>query len=113
MPNLLEQDEHIDIYIANTASEWIRRYADDRPFCLQVCLMGPHPPFYAPARYRDMFEPQEMPPAIMDPPAEPISPQIKKMFARDLRTRRGLAFAGALRHPPFVTPVPSHVCLYR
>ena len=82
LPNLLEEDEHIDMYIANTASEWIRSYADDRPFYLQVCLMGPHPPFDAPARFRDMFDPQDMPPAIMEPPAEPVSPQIKRMFSR-------------------------------
>ena len=82
LPNLLEEDEHIDMYIANTASDWIRRYADDRPFYLQVCLMGPHPPFDAPARYRDMFDPQDMPAAIMQPPAEPVSPQVGRMFAR-------------------------------
>ncbi len=82
LPNLLEEDEHIDAYIANTAAAWIRSYADDRPFYLQVCLMGPHPPFDAPARYRDMFDPREMPLAIMEPPAEPISPQIRTMFSR-------------------------------
>ena len=82
LPNLLEEDEHIDIYIANTASEWIRSYADDRPFYLQVCLMGPHPPFDAPAKYRDMFDPEEMPQAIMEPPVEPVSPQIRTMFSR-------------------------------
>ena len=82
LPNLLDEDEHIDMYIANTASEWIRGYADDRPFYLQVCLMGPHPPFDAPARYRDMFDPEDMPLAIMEPPAEPRSPQIRRMFAR-------------------------------
>ena len=82
LPNLLEDDEHIDAYIANTASEWIRGYADDRPFYLQVCLTGPHPPFDAPARYRDMFDPREMPQAIMPPPAEPVSPQLRTMFSR-------------------------------
>ena len=44
--------------------------------------MGPHPPFDAPARYRDMFDPQDMPRAIMEPPAEPISSQIRTMLAR-------------------------------
>ena len=82
LPNLLEEDEHIDTYIANTASEWVRSYTDDRPFYLQVCLMGPHPPFDAPARYRDMFDPQDMPGAIMEAPSEPVSPQIKRMFSR-------------------------------
>ena len=82
LPNLLEEDGHIDMYIADAASEWIRSYADDRPFYLQVCLMGPHPPFDAPARYRDVFDPQDMPLAILEPPAEPVSPQIKTMFSR-------------------------------
>ena len=81
-PNLLEEDEHIDIYIANTASEWIQDYTDDRPFYLQVCFMGPHPPFDAPVRYRDMFEPENMPLAIMEPPAEPVSPQVRRMLDR-------------------------------
>ena len=82
LPNLLEEDEHIDMYIVNTASDWIRSYVDDRPFYLQICLMGPHPPFDAPSRYRDMFDPEEMPHAIMAPPAEPVSPQISTMFSR-------------------------------
>ena len=82
LPNLLEDDEHIDMYIADMASEWIGSYKGDKPFYLQVCLMGPHPPFDAPARYRDMFDPQDMPLPIMGPPTEPISPQIKRMFAR-------------------------------
>ena len=82
LPNLLEEDEHIDMYIVNTASEWIRSYVDDTPFYLQVCLMGPHPPFDAPTRYRDMFDPQDLPLAIMEAPEEPVSPQVRRMFSR-------------------------------
>ena len=81
-PSLLEEDEHIDAYIADTASEWIRQYTDERPFYLQVALIGPQPPFDAPARYRDMFDPENMSLAIMEPPAEPISPQVKRMLER-------------------------------
>ena len=81
-PSLLEEDEHIDAYIADTASEWIRQYTDERPFYLQVALIGPHPPFDAPARYRDMFDPENMSLAIMEPPSEPISPQVKRMLER-------------------------------
>lgn len=82
LPHLLEEDEHIDMYIANAAAQWLRNYSDDRPFYLQVCLTGPHPPFDAPARYRDMFDPQDMPIPIMDAPVEPVSPQIRTMFSR-------------------------------
>ena len=81
-PSQLEEDEQIDAYIADTASEWIRQYTDERPFYLQVALTGPHPPFDAPARYRDMFEPENMPLAIMDWPAEPVSPQVRRMLER-------------------------------
>lgn len=82
LPHLLDEDEHIDMYIANTAAEWIRSYGEDKPFYLQVCLTGPHPPFDAPARYRDMFDPEDMPPAIMEAPAEPVSPQVRRMYSR-------------------------------
>ena len=81
-PCQLEEDEHIDAYIANTAVEWIQQYTDERPFYLQVALIGPHPPFDAPARYRDMFDPDDMPPAIMEPPADPMSPQVSRMLGR-------------------------------
>lgn len=81
-PSLLEEDEHVDAYIANTAARWINDYSQARPFYLQVALVGPHPPFDAPARYRDMFELQDMPTAIMAWPAEPVSPQVSRMLAR-------------------------------
>ena len=72
LPNLLEEEEHIDVYIANTASEWIRGYVDDRPFDLQVCLMGPHPPFDAPTPDIGTCSTQQhMPSPIMEPPAGP------------------------------------------
>ena len=85
-PWLLEEDEHIDAYIADTASAWIRDYSDDRPFYLQVALIGPHPPFNAPARFRDMFEPGQMPLPIMEWPKGPVPPQVERMLSR-----RGLA----------------------
>ncbi|MDP7639337.1 MAG: sulfatase-like hydrolase/transferase [Candidatus Hydrogenedentes bacterium] len=77
-PCLLPSDENLDIYCANQAAEWIEGYSDDRPFYLQVCFTGPHNPFDSPAEYRALHEPEEMPLAIMDPPAEPVSPQVKR-----------------------------------
>lgn len=76
-PCLLPTDEHIDMYCTSKAAEWIEDYDSDRPFYLQVCPTGPHTPFDSPRRYRARFDPEEMPPAIMDAPAEPVSPQVK------------------------------------
>ena len=81
-PCQLEEDEHVDAYITNKANEWIAQYTDERPFYLQVATVGPHPPFDAPVRYRDMFDPEDMPTAIMEPPADPVSPQVKTMYGR-------------------------------
>lgn len=82
MPCQLEEDEHIDAYIAGKACEWLTQYTDSRPFYLQVAMVGPHPPFDAPARYRDMFDPDDMPHAIMTPPSEPMSPPVRRMYER-------------------------------
>ena len=82
LPCQLEEEEHVDAYIADKAIEWIQQYDDARPFYLQVALVGPHPPYDAPIRYRDMFRPEDMPLAIMEPPAEPMSPQVRRMFER-------------------------------
>ena len=81
-PCQLEEDEHIDAYVGSQVNQWLTEYSDDRPFYLQFALVGPHPPFDAPARYRDMFHPDDMPHAIMDPPAEPMSPPVRRMYER-------------------------------
>jgi len=75
-PCLLPTEEHIDVYCPATAAEWIDNYEDERPFYLQVCPTGPHTPFDSPRRYRARFSPEDMPRAIMDAPAEPVSPQV-------------------------------------
>ncbi len=77
-PSPLPTDEHIDMYCADKAAAWIRDYEAENPFYLQVCFTGPHTPFDSPAEYRDRFNPEEMPLAIMDPPAAPVSPQVER-----------------------------------
>ena len=81
-PNLLSDDQHIDMYCCRKAAEWIQNYEDDKPFYLSVNLIGPHPPFDCPPEYRDAFKPEEMPLAIMDAPREPVSPLVKRSFER-------------------------------
>ena len=79
-PSLLPVDEHVDMYCANTAADWIRGDHGGRPFYLQVCPTGPHTPFDSPPEYRDLYDPEAMPLALMDAPAEPVSPQVQQML---------------------------------
>jgi len=76
-PCLLPTDEHIDIYCTSKAAEWVKAYDGSKPFYLQVCPTGPHTPFDSPRKYRARFDPEEMPPAIMDLPVDPVSPQVE------------------------------------
>ncbi len=81
-PCILPTDEHIDMYCASTAAEWIQSYKDERPFYLQVCFTGPHTPFDSPPKYRALFNTEELPLAIMDPPSDPVSPQVESALKR-------------------------------
>ncbi len=79
-PCLLPTEDHIDVYTARKAAEWIEGYQDDRPFYLQVCFPGPHDPFDSPAEYRAMYNPDNVPPGIMDVPEPPISPLVSQLL---------------------------------
>ena len=79
-PCLLPAEDHLDMYIARKSAEWIRNYNGDKPFYLQICFGGPHNPFDSPAEYRAMYNPEEMPLAIMDKPEEPMAPYVERLF---------------------------------
>ena len=79
-PCLLPTEDHLDSYTGRKSAEWIRNYKSDKPFYLQVLFPGPHDPFDSPAEYRNMYNPEQMPLAIMDKPAEPISPQVARVL---------------------------------
>jgi len=79
-PSLLPTEDHLDMYIAGKAEEWIRNYRDDKPFYLQVCFGGPHDPWDSPAEYRRMYNADEMPLSITDQPAGPVSPHVEMLL---------------------------------
>ena len=79
-PSLIPSEDHADMYTARKSAEWIRDYQDDRPFYLQVCFPGPHDPFDSPAEYRAMYNPEEMPLAIMDKPEPPVAPYVERLL---------------------------------
>ncbi|MEM7363788.1 MAG: sulfatase-like hydrolase/transferase [Pseudomonadota bacterium] len=86
-PSPLPVEEHIDMYCGTQAANWIRdrnRDSKNDPFYLQVCFTGPHTPFDSPAEFRERFNPEDMPLAIMEEPTGPISPQV----ARQIRAGR-------------------------
>ena len=78
-PCLLPTEDHLDMYIARTAAEWIRDYADAKPFYLQVCFGGPHDPWDSPADYRRRYDADAMPLSITDEETGPVAPLVDTM----------------------------------
>lgn len=73
-PSLLPDDEDIDMYTAQKAVEFIADYEQDQPFYLQVNFPGPHNPFDSPASSRALYNPDDMPEAILDETIGPVAP---------------------------------------
>jgi choline-sulfatase len=67
-PWLLDPEDHIDLYNARQAARWIQNYDEDSPFYLQVNFPGPHTPFDAPKRFRELYDvnDERMPPGILE-----------------------------------------------
>ena len=77
-PSPLPADESLDMYTAQKTVEWLENYDSDKPFYLQVFFPGPHNPFDSPAEDRALYNPEEMPPAILEPTSGPVSPKIQR-----------------------------------
>lgn len=57
----LDEEFHEDVFIGSKAVEWIEQREDDRPLFLYVGFAGPHDPYDAPKRYKDMYADRDIP----------------------------------------------------
>lgn len=71
-PSPLPAEDYLDSYIGKMAADWLDSYEQDKPFYLQVLFPGPHDPFDSPQKYRDLYDPSKIPPALMEYPKNPI-----------------------------------------
>jgi len=71
-PCPLPTEDHMDSYTGRKTVEWIQNYNNEKPFYLQVLFPGPHDPFDSPAKYRNMYNPDDMPVGILEWPQKPI-----------------------------------------
>ena len=80
-PCTLPTEDHLDMYIARTAAEWVQNYEGDEPFYLQVCFGGPHNPWDSPAEYRRRYDADSMPLSITEKQKGPVAPLVELMLA--------------------------------
>ncbi|MDE0420849.1 MAG: sulfatase-like hydrolase/transferase [Gammaproteobacteria bacterium] len=81
MPCLLPTEDHLDMYIARTAADWIQGYTGQEPFYLQVGFGGPHNPWDSPAEYRRRYDADSMPLSITAKQKGPVAPLVETMLA--------------------------------
>jgi choline-sulfatase len=80
-PSPLSPEDYLDSFVGRKAVKWIENYDKESPFYLQVLFPGPHDPFDSPQKYRDMYNPDKVPVALMEHPKEPI-PYYTKMVLK-------------------------------
>jgi len=71
------EEHHGAAWIATKTNELLRAERD-RPFFIWASWVGPHPPFYVPERYLEMYDGTEFPPCALAPEDEkkvPVSPE--------------------------------------
>ena len=73
-PTKLPAENHLDMFIAGLAEDWLADCPADEPFYLQVNFGGPHDPWDSPPEYRSLYNAGEMPLSITAKPTGPMSP---------------------------------------
>ena len=56
---------HSDVFIGNSALNWIRNHRGDKPLFLQIGFTGPHEPWDPLPRHLDLYRDKPMPPCVM------------------------------------------------
>jgi arylsulfatase A-like enzyme len=65
-PTTLPVDDYLDGLVARKTVDWIADYRRPEPFFLWVNFSGPHGPYNPPAAYLSAYEPNQLPPVIVD-----------------------------------------------
>ena len=59
-----EERFHSDVFIGNSALNWIRNHRGHNPLFLQIGFTGPHEPWDPLPRHLDLYRDREMPPCV-------------------------------------------------
>ena len=79
-PTKLPKEDHLDMFIASLAVDWLGDCPSDQPFYLQVNFGGPHDPWDAPPEYRSLYNPDDIPLSITEKPRGPASPHVQQLL---------------------------------
>lgn len=66
-PSVLNEEDYMDVYIKRLALDWLKNYNKEKPFFLWINFPSPHPPWDAPGKYANMYDPANVNSLIVDP----------------------------------------------
>ncbi len=69
-PSVLGLEDYADVYVGQQAKQYLQNYGRSEPWFCWVSFGGPHEPWDTPEPYANMYDPEEMPSAILRPPTE-------------------------------------------
>lgn len=67
VPWHLHEHLHSDVFVGESAVQWIRHHEDERPLFLQVGFPGPHEPWDPLPRHLERYAGKELPPRVTRP----------------------------------------------
>ncbi len=62
-PSTLPEELFHDSFVGGETERFINDYKEDKPFCVFTGFPGPHPPYDAPGKWAEMYDPADMPEA--------------------------------------------------
>lgn len=75
-PSVGDRRKTSDYDLVQRAIKLLERRETDRPFCIFLALVQPHPPYTAPADFASLYKPSDLPP--LAPPGLPKKPGYQK-----------------------------------
>ena len=92
-----KEDDMVDAMRTNWMVDVLKR-EHDRPFFMALGMYSPHYPNYAPQKYFDMYNPEELVlPEYKEDDLEDLSPEIRKFYTNRSKQHKELEEYGALK----------------
>ncbi len=67
LPLAVRAEHHDTHFVTDAAIDYVSTVARDRPWCVHLSLLRPHPPWIAPAPYNAMYSPHALPSFVRAP----------------------------------------------
>ncbi|MAS33996.1 MAG: hypothetical protein CL610_08310 [Anaerolineaceae bacterium] len=80
-----ETDNHFDFVLTNEVEKYLNKRDESQPLAMYVGFHTPHPPFYMPQEFYELYDPAEIDPPSEDEAIFATKPQVQHKMAKSTR----------------------------